>query len=390
MYVSFKNPGLIDLRAVKTFGVSVKEKNNPIGYFGTGLKYAVAILLREGHEVSIWRGNEAHFFGTKPVEIRGQTFNVVTLDDDEIGMTLDVGKNWKLWMALRELQSNVLDENGFSEAWELPPEDGYTTIVVNGRPFFEAYQYLHEIFLPTEPRLRSGNCDIHDGSAQCVYNKGVKALALNRPTTFTYNIVTPMQLTEDRTIAYSFLAQEEIAQALCRCKDKQILRRALTAGEGYLEYHLDYHHVHGKPTQEFLDTLRGLRQEGVKLPTAMSVVLATHTDGPDITEAPITAIQADVIAHAINFLSAADFPVGKYPIKVASDLGHGIMGRADRSNKVIWLSSQCLMMGSNYIISTLFEEFVHLEHHYDDCTRSMQNFLFETLIHFMQRAVSNA
>jgi hypothetical protein len=40
----FCTPGLIDLEAVFTFGVHAKETENPIGYFGTGLKYAIVTL----------------------------------------------------------------------------------------------------------------------------------------------------------------------------------------------------------------------------------------------------------------------------------------------------------------------------------------------------------
>jgi len=47
--IVFGNDGGLDLQAAMTFGVSAKETNNPFGQFGTGLKYAVAILLRTGH-----------------------------------------------------------------------------------------------------------------------------------------------------------------------------------------------------------------------------------------------------------------------------------------------------------------------------------------------------
>lgn len=41
----FKNAGVIDPRAIATFGVSSKEGASPIGFFGTGLKYAVGVRL---------------------------------------------------------------------------------------------------------------------------------------------------------------------------------------------------------------------------------------------------------------------------------------------------------------------------------------------------------
>ena len=40
-YVIFQNEGLVDLRAVTSFGVSSKETSDAIGYFGTGLLLAM-------------------------------------------------------------------------------------------------------------------------------------------------------------------------------------------------------------------------------------------------------------------------------------------------------------------------------------------------------------
>ena len=47
-------PGLIDLHGITTFGVCAKpEAENPIGYFGTGLKYALAFFLGEGLKLEL-------------------------------------------------------------------------------------------------------------------------------------------------------------------------------------------------------------------------------------------------------------------------------------------------------------------------------------------------
>jgi hypothetical protein len=43
-YIVFENEGLIDLRSIKTFDVSVKENDSPIGFFGTGLKYTIVAI----------------------------------------------------------------------------------------------------------------------------------------------------------------------------------------------------------------------------------------------------------------------------------------------------------------------------------------------------------
>ena len=54
--IIFENPGEIDPVAIITFGINVKESDHPIGFFGTGLKYALAILLREGQPITIQSG----------------------------------------------------------------------------------------------------------------------------------------------------------------------------------------------------------------------------------------------------------------------------------------------------------------------------------------------
>jgi hypothetical protein len=42
----FRTPGVLDLRALTTFGMSSKPNStSPIGIFGTGLKYAVAVMV---------------------------------------------------------------------------------------------------------------------------------------------------------------------------------------------------------------------------------------------------------------------------------------------------------------------------------------------------------
>ena len=44
----FTNPGEIDIRGATIAGLSAKEDAGAIGYFGTGLKYAIAQVLANG------------------------------------------------------------------------------------------------------------------------------------------------------------------------------------------------------------------------------------------------------------------------------------------------------------------------------------------------------
>jgi hypothetical protein len=155
--VTFQNDGLIDLRAVTTFGVSSKETSNPIGYFGTGLKYAVAVLLRLGCEIELYLGEDTRYvFRARKTRIRVDDFDVVTMtscdDTVELAFTTQLGRNWHAWQAFRELWCNAIDEGGDVYPDFRPPRPGVTTIHVTGEPVVEAYHKRDTIMLTGEPK----------------------------------------------------------------------------------------------------------------------------------------------------------------------------------------------------------------------------------------------
>lgn len=100
--IVFKNEGILDINSIITFGVSVKEKESAIGFFGTGLKYAIAVLLRNGCEVAIKSGLDVYYFGTESLIVRGKSFPIVTMNGKQLSFTTEYGKTWELWKAARE------------------------------------------------------------------------------------------------------------------------------------------------------------------------------------------------------------------------------------------------------------------------------------------------
>src|SRR5882724_7969094 len=115
MTIIFQNPGLIDLRSVQIMGLNAKETKNSIGQFGTGLKYAIAVLLRSGCKVTIFQGLQEFNFATQKEKFRGKDFDFVFMrrgdqhgseaifSEKALGFTLELGKHWEPWMAIREL-----------------------------------------------------------------------------------------------------------------------------------------------------------------------------------------------------------------------------------------------------------------------------------------------
>lgn len=145
--IVFENAGEIDIDAITTFGVSVKVGENPIGFFGTGLKYAIAVLLRTDHKVSIWSGDRQLRFTTERREVRMKPFDFVLMREGDrltpMGFTTELGKTWKPWMAYRELYCNARDEGGSVYSVANPnaatdPRRGQTQIRVEGAEAFLA------------------------------------------------------------------------------------------------------------------------------------------------------------------------------------------------------------------------------------------------------------
>jgi len=111
--VFFANKGIIDIIGMTTFGVSIKDNQNPIGFFGTGFKYAIAVILRNGGQIKVRSGDHTYEFTSKSINARNNTpVNIVHMNDQPLSFTTHVGVNWKMWMAYRELFCNAIDEDG--------------------------------------------------------------------------------------------------------------------------------------------------------------------------------------------------------------------------------------------------------------------------------------
>jgi hypothetical protein len=103
MYAIYSNPGALDLRALTIMGMNAKPNtDSPIGYFGTGLKYAVAIALRHGLKLTIYdgAGTVLEFFTAEPISAGKHSPSVKCARGDpawHFPFTTEYGKDWALW-----------------------------------------------------------------------------------------------------------------------------------------------------------------------------------------------------------------------------------------------------------------------------------------------------
>lgn len=384
--VSFKNYGLMDIRAISTFGVSVKQSSSAIGFFGTGLKYAIAVFLRHDQRVDINIGGDIYDFGTAKIEMRGQDFSIVTMKKNggevvELGFTTELGKQWDLWMAYRELYCNCMDEQGSVYVDDDEVEDDMTVVTIVGQECDRLFEDQANYFLPKIKASNNGFIEVRERPSSFFYYKGVRISELSKTAMHTYNALAHVELTEDRTVKNSWIPNYYICNHWLTCKNQAQIEKILLASNADFESSLDFNGCSIEPSVEFLNAVEKLSETKLTQINDSAIVVWKRTVKKNIapTELVATPVIQKSLMKAIAFCRKHNYPVDEYPIKLIGSLGTSCLGLAD--NGTIFISERAFSLGgAKLVASTLIEEWVHLKYGFEDETRDMQNFLFDRLV----------
>ncbi len=380
--ISFTNPGELDPRLIQLMGANVKPAtDSPIGYFGTGLKYAIAVLLRHKGTITIWSGTKRIDFAVADEAIRGKNFQTVhmVMDSKTVALpfTLELGKNWELWMAYRELYCNALDEGGEVLDGPAAPKEGHTVIATTG--LSEVHANRGEFILQSSPTLRTPYADIHPGTSTALFYRSIRASALPFPSIYTYNIAATSALTEDRTLADPYTIRLYLPQAIAQSNNRAVIDNILAAGSDntYFESLFDWSWA-TTPSPTFLKTLtaRAANHRSTLSHSARALARTLAPEAESIPASSLTSVQLKMLERARSFLRNMDVRLEHQVVVVASLEGDTLGMAKDRT---IYLTKRCFDMGTKYVASTLFEEHCHLKHGYKDCSRSFQNFLLDRI-----------
>lgn len=387
--IVFQNSSEIDIRSISTFGVSVKEGESPIGFFGTGLKYAIAVLLRTGHEIVIHSGQTVFTFGLQSDSVRGKEFHFVTMAQDgaesvPIGFTTELGKQWELWMAYREIVCNCKDEGGtVGRLCNKPaPLAGQTHVIVKGDAFDAVYESRADYLLDDDPWLTSGKLEVRNRPSNYLFYRGVRVMQLPRMGDYTYNITSQIELTEDRTVKESWAVTAALVRGILQSDNAEFVRKVVTADNDSLEAHMDFHGWGTEPSMTFLQVCGDVQSDRMAKMNATSLKLWTESTKKAFSprEVHLTKVQIMTLEKALDFCESIGFQIrGSYEIKVAESLGEGCLGLA--KDQTIFIAERGFHFGgAKQIASTLIEEYLHLRHGWGDMTRELQNFLFDKIV----------
>lgn len=393
----FENPGEIDVRAVTTLGVCVKETENPIGQFGTGLKYAIAVLLRTGHDVAVFSGVNEYRFGVAPTEIRGETFDVVTMNDAPLGFTTALGAGWETWMAYRELVCNALDESGETRVSHGPVSGtpGTTRVVVDGDALLDVHARRRDYFFdPAALVYENEHVQVARGPSDAVFYRGVRVGTPpgGRPALYRYNILDRIDLTEDRTVRHDFDVHRAIGDLLVTCDDPIVIHTIATAGHNFYEGRGYFTLARQEPAQTFMREVATLmRDRPTDVAAETASVFRKHEDArtPSVEPRPwkMDSVARRTLARAVGFCERIGYDVDRHEMRVVEKLGDRVHARATRETDTIHLAREAFGSGAKHLVGVLIEEHFHLVHGYGDCTREMQNHLVDELVSMAERAV---
>lgn len=389
--VTMTNPGEIDLVALATLGVNVKEGENPIGHFGTGLKYTIAKLLSEGCKITIWRGEDMVLLGKESVIVRGKEFWVVTMDGQRLGFTLDLGKNWPFWTTFRELYCNCIDEQG--EIYSGAPRGGdiapgRTTIMVEGDSFHSIFLDRENFVLSSPPMKTLLSTNVHYGETRALFYRGVRVYELPKPTKFRYNLLSDITLTEDRTLRSLYEAQTHLVWSLGGCRDRDLIREILTLPETYFEHHLDFDcgSVH---SEEFRSVVSEVYHSSSshRLNPSMRKMFIKSLEKRRDKYAPVkpNEIEERQLHRAAQVVRALGMEPNEYEVILVDSLGS--VGLGEYRDGKIYISRRAFSMGTKMVAGTLYEEILHARDGLLDESRSMQNHLIDELMTVVEKHV---
>lgn len=427
-WIQIKSQGEIEMNALRLLGASTKRSDTTkIGFFGSGLKYTMAILLRRSIPFVIYQGERKIEITTKPGTLREQEFDLIVIDGQETSMTTAMGVDWEPWMAIRETYSNALDEPNctLTNLNEEPiGEPGWTTIGIylddHFTDFCESPGDFFADFLPADDLMYQSELGTlyRAHKTLTIYRKGIRAHFEEAKALFKYDF-PKVELTETRTLKHSwYVKQNDIPGLLSSIEDRAIVGHILNQIMFSDEINGDWNTTFN---QAWLDEIGDrvviisgtepyvkeyLAGPHIILPEKM--VTGLRRSFPDIRVAGqgkgnykylvagnLSARHEGILEAARLFMEDSGNPI-TYPVTVVDFFEKNIMGLAVKGKieKVLSFSKKedpdvdphiliarlTLERGMKETVCTLVEEQCHLESQEADETRGFQDYLIRRYV----------
>lgn len=440
-YLIITNQGEIKEQALTMIGLSTKRQSTTkIGRFGSGNKYALAYLLRNKIEFYIYSGTNLIPISTTKESFNGMDYETIHVNGKPTSLTTEMGPDWVMWFAIREIYCNALDEGqttitvfdtSILGEFTHNPQPGKTTYIINIDDKFDMDKwdaYFAEMREPiaTGVDICGQGFGIYrriDKNAT-IYKKGIRCIAVDSEYASLYDYdFDGIPINESRVVEYSHHMYEYVARALLMISDESIIENILANSKNsqLLEVHaLDrsiFTFSPGSPWANVISSKKLMVEE----------VSGRYVDRDDFSQfyrlphffcKKIRNVLPDIRILGMDTIVGNDLgkiivPEEEVPKRLVflvnqcvqemknhwhynvnhpiiyfdqpyTDEGHLKMAEADVKNNVIMLNVALQKFGKKEIAMALIEECEHIESKAGDETRSFQNQLIRTLVFVME------
>lgn len=433
-YLVIENEGLLELGALSLMGASSKRgDSSKIGMFGSGNKYALAYFLRNNIEVRIFIGMKEVKIETRSEMFRGHSFDVIWIDGEKTSITTEMGQEWTMWQAIRELYSNAVDEGlrifEIMDHDDLPDRKVYeeydiTTILVEATAEVENFMFNINDYLSIgkETLFENEHGKIYrkHGAKACIYRKGIKCYETGKDSIYDYDF-NSISINENRMVNYSWDIPQSIYKLLYSCEDVNIVRNILynlSNGKNYLEHQIDdslvtiHDRISGAWVNAIEDknicpkSLGGYvmdeeRPKTLFLPDTIYNAIAAETGTKhqpknfkvtargqafQIVEV-LSSLNEYMLKEVIDFLTECKFDI-PYIITVVDFKDRNIHGGVGEDEILLGLNA--FDKGKDWILNVILEEYIHLKYSAPDESRKFQDSAISEMITYMKSINTNS
>lgn len=422
-YLQISNKGEIDPRALTLHGASTKrDEADLIGKFGSGNKYALAVLLRLGHEIVIWSGTRHISIDTKLEVFRDKEFRRLIIDGELTSITVETGPDWTLQDAVREFWCNALDEGEASRAlveydadhdWFMPVE-GKTSILIS---MSEELQLMLDnwamYFITSTPIFECPTGSIHLDRPTNFFRRGVWICEdRNVPAHFSYNF-TDIDLPESRKIG-SGQAYYSLPWLLCKCDVPEVIEKVLLLSKSS-EKNAEWEALRymcspamGKTLQaailakgySFIGDISaiadipeyehslvfwmyGPNYEVLVKRGVSSIHKEKRHTRPYITSAWPIGLEKRVKSE-LHFLAQFSIDYSMWDVCYATFKSSDMIAMADLEEKICVIGDAAITASPDMLRKALIEEWTHLKYNVRDCSVEQQHVYLDLIVSLMK------
>lgn len=438
-YILIQNDGEIETNSFELIGASTKRNDSAkIGFFGSGLKYSIAYMMRKGIEFKVYSGNNEITFTTKPETLKEQPFDRICINGNPTSYTTTMGPTWKEdWFVLREVYCNALDEGGciiVKETEHVSPSEGKTRIYIaitdelkavtenwdayfadERTPLFESDE-VYTCYLGNEDGfVHTQKISAYAKTEGILYRKGIRVHS-SKQLMYDYSC-NHVNINEDRTaknpnglnygiynMFSGFVNEDYIKSILRTSQDNKradeyyavsMSEEASNWSNEWARFSRENLLVIKESSGKYADEIAASKKEvflipssfarGMKknVPEAIVLGMSSMIGAYLTNEVEITPKMNFLLKEVISALKEMKYDV-IFDVEVVDFDDENVMGQADIKNKKILISSRTFDMGRREIAMTLIEENEHIKSGKRDETRAFQTHIFSQWLKSME------